>query len=129
MMLISLNLFLEPSTIPYTKETIENFMAKYGKGWANVSKMLHCLCIFAMPLIGTSPLTMLPLLGLVVALMVIFYTKLSYRKVIYIPEILLFLSAVIYLTCKIKSFSVYFTRTKDFVEFICSLSDTKELVV
>jgi hypothetical protein len=119
---------MEPSVIPYTKETIENFMAKYGRGWANFAKMIHCLCIFTMPIIGMSPLTIFPLLGLVIALMVIFYTKLSYRHVIYIPEVFLFVSATLYLTCKIKTVSLYFTAVKDFVDFICTQSDTKETV-
>lgn len=82
-----------------------------------------------MPIIGMSPLTIFPLLGLVIALMVIFYTNLSYRNVIYIPEFCLFIAASLYLICKIKTFALYFGSLKDFVDFICSQSDTKEMVV
>lgn len=127
--LIAFILFLEPSVIPYTKETIENFMAKYGRGWANFAKFFHCLCIFVMPIIGMSPLTIFPLLGLVIALMVIFYTKLSYRNVIYIPEVCLFISASIYLVCKIKTVAVYFDKAKYFIDFISTQSDTREMVL
>jgi hypothetical protein len=129
LLMTSVILFLEPSIIPYTKESIDNMMSQYGKGWAQFSKMVHCLCIFIMPIIGMSPLTILPLLGIVIALMVIFYTDLTYRNVIYIPEIFLFVAAIIYLVCKIKSVPGYFDNWgKAFVEIICSQSDTIEIV-
>lgn len=123
-------LFIEPSVIPYTKETIQNFVASYGRGWTNFSKIAHCLCIFLMPIIAKSPLTMLPLIGLVIALMVTFYTKLTYKKVVYIPEIFLCVTAILYLTCKVQSFGLYVgvKWIEAVVKFICSYSDTKELV-
>lgn len=73
---------------------------------------------------------MLPLIGLVIALMVTFYTKLTYKKVVYIPEIFLCVTAILYLTCKVQSFGLYVgvKWIEAVVKFICSYSDTKELV-
>lgn len=130
MILVAAIMFMEPSVIPYTKETIESFVSNYGRGWVNMAKVLHCLCIFSMPIIAKSPLTMLPLIGLVIALMVTFYTKQTYKKVVYIPEIFLCVTALLYLSCKVQSFGLYVDVgwIKSIVKFICSYSDSKQIV-
>lgn len=129
LLLISAILVMETSTLTYTKETIQNFMAVYGRGWASVAKILHCLCIFSMPIIAKSPLTMLPLIGLVLSLMVTFYTSLTYKRVTYIPEVFVCLASLLYLICKVQSVG---NSSPKFIEaaikFICSYSDTADVV-
>lgn len=130
LILIAAILIMENSTITYTKETIQNFMAVYGRGWATLAKILHCLCIFSMPIIAKSPLTMLPLIGLVFSLMVTFYTRLTYKKVIYIPEIFLCIASLLYLTCKVQTLGQYSESKiiEAIVKFIGSHSDTSDIV-
>lgn len=117
---------MERTLLPYTKENIQNLLKTYGTKSANLAKFTHCACIFLMPVIAKSPLTMSPLLGLVVALLFIFYKSREYKSVLYIPEIFLAVSILMFMFLKVKTLGANTVGIRSISKFFCSYNDSEE---
>ena len=87
---------MEHHVLPYTKDDIDTLVDLFGRKWSDFAKVVHCLCIFTMPMITKTPLSMLPLLALIVALMLIFYRSHLYTNILYIPETFVVVAALAY---------------------------------
>lgn len=121
-------LFLEHSVVPYTKESIISIVDTFGTKSSNFTKIVQCICIFTLPILAKSPLTILPLLGLVVALLIIFYKMKSYKAVLWIPEIFLMTSVLAFMFFKVRTVGLNMGIEK-IANYICNYGESKEAVI
>jgi hypothetical protein len=126
LLIIIVILYLEKAIVPYTKEELANYIGYYGHGTLELSRIAHCLLIFAIPVVSKTPLSMLPLLGLLIALLLIFYKQYKYVSVLYIPELFLCVGTLFYLLLKVESIGVYTPFVKPWAKFFCSYGDSSE---
>ena len=130
--LVILILFLEHSIVPFTKESIQNILKRWGSKASNFCKIMQCTCIFLMPIVAKSPLTILPLLGLVLGLLLIFYKAHSYKAVVWIPETFVSLSVLGYMLVKVNSVGVNLANKLNFKPYVSPLAswgESREAVV
>jgi hypothetical protein len=118
-------LVMESTMQHYTKRNVDNTLARFGKKWIVLAQVVHCSCLFLMPVVSKSPLTMAPLSGLVVALLIIYYKGKSYTSLIWIPKLTIFLTAVALVFFKIKTLET-FLGNKFLNEYFFSTTDSAE---
>ena len=115
---------MEHHVLPYTKDDIDSLVDRFGKKWSDLSKVIHCICIFMMPMIAKTPLSMLPLLALIFALMLIFYRGHFYTNILYIPETLVVIAALSYRLLKTKTFGLHTPVVNQFANVFVSFQET-----